>query len=313
MAEADPKEDNIDERLDAALSRIEDGRQRVARRLLWSLLGLALAGIASVGIFLSTASKLASERAQLESDLRSVVRQKADLELERSAALKEREQLGVEVESLKRRRDEYANQIATYIAAANPKGKDLELLVDRSEVEGESAPILWTRGYQAYQEGKVARAKELYLAALKRNENYAPALNSMGVLSLREHDAESAIGYFERAVAQGSDAAIANLGHAFLLANRVADAILECERASRVRPGSDGATSLSEKLSKYNLQCTRAEASNRFRRQAETEFSKGNVAPAVELFKRSCSTDATSRACARLQKLCADGVQSACR
>jgi tetratricopeptide (TPR) repeat protein len=293
-----------------AILRLEGASKRAQKVTRLSILAFGVAVLGSATLFVTTSMRLREEQTRLQADYRELTREKADVELQKRKVAGERDKLAKEVAVLEKRRKEHAARIAEYIADKSPSAPDLALLVESPAKKETSAPSLWANGYKAFREGDLKKAKDLYLQAREVNPKYAPALNSLGVIALRDRDAEAAIDLFQKAMKFGSETAIANLGHAYLLAHNEADAMIQCERANRLHPDSDVTRSLKAKLAEYDLPCTTLAAAERLRRKAENENAAGRVEPAIQLFRRSCDIDSTSQSCRRLEKLCVDNPSS---
>jgi tetratricopeptide (TPR) repeat protein len=117
----------------------------------------------------------------------------------------------------------------------------------------ERARAKWRQGYAEALHGNEVLARKHYQEALEVVQNYAPALNSLGVLEEKQRTAESrasAIQYYKRALASQPEyvAALWNLGRIEYHYGDLAAARTFLEKMLELRPNDRGAQLLLNKI-----------------------------------------------------------------
>jgi tetratricopeptide (TPR) repeat protein len=211
-------------------------------------------------------------------------------------------------------------KVSEYIETVRPEqehpeaSKLLEEAISGGDEPTEkSAATLWQEGYTAFQEGNIDTAKGRYEDALRKIPTFAPALNSLGVLKLREELNQEAAELFKKAIAAGNvyGPAIPNLGHAEFALGNVAEAMFRCAQSMTQHPVPAAAKTLEAKLQAYGQGCTLADAAERFHKEGSELLRQEKTDQAMAMFKRGCKVGG-EKSCARLRKLCFEGVKAAC-
>ena len=121
---------------------------------------------------------------------------------------------------------------------------------------GPDLNAVFDRAVSAFQSGDLAAASEAGALLLDHAPSHPAALNLMGLVKLRQGDAEDASALFQRAAsAAPNDSSIhRNLGHAFKQSNRPIDAVAAYETATSLAPRDPGALyDLANALARANL------------------------------------------------------------
>jgi len=112
--------------------------------------------------------------------------------------------------------DEQAS-LAKVTAAIDEADKSIASIPPKVSEPVSPAHALWQAGFDLSRTGNAKGARDKYQAALKANPNYAPALNSLGVLEYGDGNYAAADALFQKTLATTPNYAAAQANHALVL------------------------------------------------------------------------------------------------